>query len=100
MVADRLREHTHPTDTLARIGGDEFVLVCPHVRTPDEAQAVSARLQRELAAPVDRYPQAVLTLSIGYTLASPGSDPTDVITRADTDMYANRAKKRARPSDR
>lgn len=64
VVADRLREHTHPADTLARIGGDEFVLICPHVRTPDDAQAVSARLHHRLAAPVDGYPQAVLTLSI------------------------------------
>ncbi len=94
-VADRLREHTHPTDTLARIGGDEFVLICPHVRTPDDARAVVDRLHRELAAPVEPGPPAALTLSIGYTLARPGTDPAEIIASADTAMYASRAKARA-----
>ncbi len=94
-VAGRLREHTHPPDTLARIGGDEFVLVCPHVRTPDDAQAVLARLHHELAAPVEQCLQVVLTLNIGYTLTHPGADPAESIARADTAMYAFRTEARA-----
>lgn len=96
VVADRLREHTHPTDTLARIGGDEFVLICAHVHTPDDAQAVLTRLHHELGAPLGQYPQAVLGVSIGCALAHPGDDPAELIARADTAMYSSRAQARAR----
>ncbi len=101
LVADRLREHTHPTDTLARIGGDEFVLICPHVHTPDDARAALHRLHHQLSAPVMQYPQAALTVSIGCALAHPGADPAELIARADTAMYIfrtqNRAQDRAHP---
>ena len=96
-AAHRLHGALRPGDTAARIGGDEFVVLCDQIDSVDEASAVAARLGGELARPftVDGM-NFVVTASIGIA-TSDGRAPMAagrLLRDADTAMY--RAKRRGR----
>ncbi|MCU1451572.1 MAG: sensor-containing diguanylate cyclase/phosphodiesterase [Acidimicrobiales bacterium] len=92
-VARRLREATRPADTLARFGGDEFVVVFEDV---DELQAIEAanRLLEAFESPVMTEGRLVQTgVSIGIVLTDdPAKQPESLLRDADAAMY--RAKER------
>ncbi|PPK92859.1 diguanylate cyclase (GGDEF)-like protein [Kineococcus xinjiangensis] len=52
-VAARLRSALRPGDTVARFGGDEFVLLCPGISTPRAAGEVAERVMAVLRPPVE-----------------------------------------------
>lgn len=77
-----------PSDTLARIGGDEFVILLDHVVDSDEAATIAGRLLTELAEPFSVASHEVrIGGSIGVTVARPGQDPGDMLRTADSAMY-------------
>ena len=87
-VALRLREQLRSQDTLARIGGDEFVLLVRLVE-PDDAPQVAARQVSLLSKPFridEHYLQ--ISASIGITLY-PGNGDTveELLMNADAAMY-------------
>ncbi|HSD72640.1 MAG TPA: PAS domain S-box protein, partial [Thermoanaerobaculia bacterium] len=95
-VGDRLRACLREEDTVARIGGDEFIILAPRVGSEEDATKVA----RKILAAI-RLPFAVeerdffLTTSIGVSLyPSDGADPEALVQNADTAMY--RAKERGR----
>ncbi|HQR80798.1 MAG TPA: EAL domain-containing protein [Actinomycetota bacterium] len=93
-VATRLQSAVRSGDTLARFGGDEFVLVCEDVK-PDEVDALSQRVTGALQDPFSSGDQMVtVTASIGAALATDSSDPQTLLRDADVAMY--RAKDRGR----
>jgi diguanylate cyclase (GGDEF)-like protein len=88
-VAERLGEVLRPGDTLARVSGDEFVVLCEDLVGPDHAIAIVARLD----AALDR-PFAVsgnnLDLSASVGIAFTGHEdeaPEDILHTADMAMY-------------
>jgi diguanylate cyclase (GGDEF)-like protein/PAS domain S-box-containing protein len=88
-VAGRIQDVVRPTDTVARFGGDEFVVLCEQT---DEvsASAVAERVRAALAAPIllDERP-IVVTASVGIAVTSdPAMTADDLLARADTAMYA------------
>ncbi|WP_250032628.1 putative bifunctional diguanylate cyclase/phosphodiesterase [Paractinoplanes maris] len=86
-VAGRLADAARQADTVARFGGDEFVVVCEDT-DPPAAQAVAERLQEALAEPFDLDGRrAYIRASMGVAVSPPHSAP-DLLRFADAAMYA------------
>jgi diguanylate cyclase (GGDEF)-like protein/PAS domain S-box-containing protein len=88
-ISDRLMQACRKQDSLARWGGDEFVMVLEDVVDRGAIGTFITRLQRDLGAavPLDGH-KLIPTASIGISLfPSDGSSPTDLIKAADAAMY-------------
>jgi len=94
-VADRLRVAIRPDDTVARFGGDEFVVVCDELIDETEALRVGERVLRSLREPFTVGSEEIfLSGSLGIALAEADSAPESLLRDADAAMY--RAKLRGR----
>jgi diguanylate cyclase (GGDEF)-like protein/PAS domain S-box-containing protein len=94
--AERLQACVRETDTVARIGGDEFAIVQVGLEQPDGAQMLCRRVLETLAAPFDLDGNEVLvTASVGIALIPlDGSIPGRLLQCADIALY--RAKEEGR----
>jgi diguanylate cyclase (GGDEF)-like protein/PAS domain S-box-containing protein len=94
-VADRLQAELRPSDTIARVGGDEFVVFCEDIPSEHDALAMVERLVRALDAPFDLGGQEQhATASVGIAFGDASCEPEVLIRNADVAMY--RAKERGR----
>ncbi len=94
-VAHRLRRAVRSGDTLARLSGDEFVVVCEGLPgdEPDllvaRVRALTVRLRAELRQPMRvGAAEVVLTASIGAAVTHVPAEARDVLAAADAAMYA------------
>jgi diguanylate cyclase (GGDEF)-like protein len=88
-VADRLRGEMRAGDTLARFGGDEFVVLLEEPANAAEALTVADRLAIVLRAPIEVESRSmVVEVSIGVAMSGAGSDrPADLLRDADLALY-------------
>ena len=99
-VARRLSACLRAEDTVARFGGDEFVVLLRSVRSHDEVREVRARLYRALEQPHTIGGESVtVSASIGTSLmTSPDDRLSDLLHHADGSMYAVKRERRQEPS--
>jgi diguanylate cyclase (GGDEF)-like protein len=89
-VAAALGSVVRSTDTLARIGGDEFVVVMPRVGSPFDAEQVARRFLLRLRAPLaGSWGELEVRLSIGLAVApQDGGSAAALLRAADRAMYS------------
>lgn len=94
-VARRLRAAMRPSDTVARVGGDEFVVLCEDLPS-EHREVVAERIRSATTLPFDTSSgPARVGLSIGMAEASPDRSPTEVLSQADRGMYRDKASRRS-----
>ncbi len=88
-IARHLEEAVHDGDVAARMGGDEFVILCRHATSTAEARALAHRITAAVQpALVVEGAQPVRTgASIGVVRPDRGADVEDVLRQADLAMY-------------
>jgi len=87
-VAGRLAEHVRPQDTVARFGGDEFVVICEELSDEAGAQLIAERLAAALAEPITvGSANVAVGASIGLTVGSGSSRTAELLRDADAAMY-------------
>lgn len=88
-VAGRLNGVVRKSDTLARVGGDEFVALLPEVQDEESAARVARKILFDLAVPFLLGPHEIFTsASIGIALFPADGRDLDVLLRnADAAMY-------------
>ena len=88
-VANRLSSTLRPGDTLARVAGDEFLVVCEDVSDLEHAEQIAARIHGVLDAPFAIEPNSIgVSASIGVAVAADHDEPAaDLILHADAALY-------------
>lgn len=90
-AADRMVLHVRGGDTVARIGGDEFILLLHNLTDPSAIGAIAGRLIDELERPI-QYGDSPCRISASIGIATfTGAQITDadsLISTADTALYA------------
>jgi diguanylate cyclase (GGDEF)-like protein/PAS domain S-box-containing protein len=98
LTAQRLTTVLRREDIVGRIGGDEFLVVCRGLASPDDALAMGHRVREALTAPAVVAGQAVdVSAGIGVAWAQPGADVAALVKRADEAMYVSKQEGRGRP---
>lgn len=89
-VAEGLESCLHPDECVARVGGDEFVVVAPAMEADGRAD-LSQRIHLAVATvPVARRER--VGVSVGLATSTTDDQPWDLLRRADTAMYAQKGR--------
>jgi diguanylate cyclase (GGDEF)-like protein len=88
-VADRLSGLMRPGDTLARLAGDEFVILCEDLEDASAVEPLAARIGAALTEPFSLSESEIsVAASVGIAFAGLGEDvPAKVLEEADAAMY-------------
>jgi diguanylate cyclase (GGDEF)-like protein len=96
IVASRLSELVRASDTIARMGGDEFVIVQSPISEPSDAASLAERLIAAIAKPFEiGGHQAAVGVSVGIAVGPGDGDDSDTLLR-NADLALYRAKEDGR----
>jgi diguanylate cyclase (GGDEF)-like protein len=93
LVAQRLRACVKETDTISRVGGDEFFVIQTGVGSASDAERLARRIAEAVRLPYDLHGHSVvIDASIGIALApDDGRDANELLKNADMALYGAKA---------
>ncbi|EIC30685.1 PAS domain S-box/diguanylate cyclase (GGDEF) domain-containing protein [Methylomicrobium album BG8] len=96
IVASRIQRCLRESDTISRLGGDEFTIILPGLIGIADSTELAQRLNDEVQKPIEIAEHAIhVTTSIGIAVfPDDGNDFHTLTKHADTAMYASKAKGR------
>ncbi|MDO9321377.1 MAG: diguanylate cyclase [Pseudomonas sp.] len=98
-VASRLKQAVREGDTVARIGGDEFVVLLESIKQPETALLVSGKIRAALSRPMDlegRNLQILPSIGIAH-YPEHGDGVAQLLKHADEAMYADKKSGSSQP---
>ncbi len=98
VTAQRLLRMVRREDTVARIGGDEFVVLVPHLADQGAAERIAAKIVGALAVPIPvSGGEAQISVSVGICASADRDiEPDELLRKADAALYAAKARGRNR----
>ncbi|MCL2657049.1 MAG: EAL domain-containing protein [Betaproteobacteria bacterium] len=89
-IAEKLQHCVREGDLIARIGGDEFVMLARHIKSFQQVTRIARRILNTFSAPIDIAGNALkISFSIGISLCPEhGTDTPSLLRCADLAMYA------------
>ena len=95
-VADVLREQLRETDSIGRIGGDEFAVVATNLKSAASAMEIAEKISKGVKAITELDDMHVeISISVGMSVFPLDNSTADVlVTHADMAMYKSKASKR------
>lgn len=96
VVAERLGKVLRTCDSVARHGGDEFVILVDEIKDREDASLIACKILESFAEPIFLDDKEVFTTtSIGIAMfPDDGNDPDTLLKNADTAMYQSKEKGR------
>jgi diguanylate cyclase (GGDEF)-like protein len=92
-TSDRITHLLRPGDALARLAGDEFVVVCEGLDHEFQIDVVAERIVGAISMPFDLDGTTIeLSASIGIAFAGEGHNPEEILHNADVAMYQVKRK--------
>ena len=97
IVAERIREELRATDTVARMGGDEFAILMEGVASRGEVLPIVSRINASLWRPIPVDGRMIpVSASVGIVFAETGADVDTLLRNADVAMYEAKEAGKAR----
>ena len=88
----RIASVVRDSDTVARVGGDEFVVILDGVHHLTDAERIASQIHEAASAPLEFQGNTLNPkLSVGVTIAKAGQNVDDVLRDADDALYAAKA---------
>jgi diguanylate cyclase (GGDEF)-like protein len=88
-VPSVMKEYLRKSDTLSRMGGDEFIVLLPKIKTREDAQAVTEKFFEAFQRPLNINGHEIsIGLSMGISFyPQDGEEPDTLVKKADDVMY-------------
>lgn len=95
-TARRMKKQVREEDTVARMGGDEFIIVLHDLPGPEQAGRIARKLLDAVSMPIELAEgNRVVEASVGISMfPADGDEPNALISKADTAMYAAKTEGR------